>query len=282
MAHKRLRSHIRMVKLIIIIVFFMFSTGCFVPHAQMVRQAQDAFQKGAAMENARKFGFKTADESGDPMTDETAFYSSARGLIEQALEEATSGLQRDDLYGTALTIHALSSWRLGDGKTAVLSANKVLKIVDDPNPKTRVWPRDKAICAAIKPLMEIDSLGKIVNKFDKETTSTVANKKLMKHVDGIRKRLCYSSSGLPEGHPLKVYIAQSQLELAFVVYSGLNKMHRNNRDKHHKKAYDKLKKEGLARLREMAASKAYKMSRENINSLITYYREILGEVSVPQ
>jgi len=282
MPQKQIHSYIGRVKLVVTIALFMFFTGCFVPHAQMVRQAQDAFQKGATVENARKFGFKTIDEAGDPMTDETAYYSSARGLIEQALEEAMPGLMRDDLYGTALTIHALTSWRLGDRKTALASAKEVLKIAKDPKSGTRIWPRDKANCTALDPLIKITDLGVVTSKFDLNSTSTVANDKLMKHVNGIRKELRDSGRSLPEGHPFKIYLAQSELELAYVVYSGLNKMHRNNRDVQHKKTYDKLREDAFAQLQEMATSRAYMKSRDKIDKLITYYTEILNEVSVPQ
>src|SRR5690606_7033133 len=207
-------------------------------------------------------------------------YAAAHGLIERVLAEAAADLRADDLYGTALTIRALCAWRLGDPDAAREAAAEVTALAADPEAGTRVWPRDRALCAALDPLTKIDALGVVVRGFEAATTTAADTQaKLMRHVPGVQQGLRDAAASVPAGHPLRIYLAQAELELAYVVYRGLNKVDRGQRDPTQVDEYDRLRKSALGQLDELR--RAFHEAGDRIDALQEHYRNLLLGVSRP-
>ncbi len=244
----------RLVVALLAAVLCTLATGCFAPHAQMVREAQDAFSEGAELENTRKFDpARQLDPSA--FSGPTDRYAAARGIIEQVLAEAEGDLRRDDLYATALTVHALSSWRLGDTASAEASAKQVRDLVAATEPGTRVWPRDAAVCKALPQLIKVDALGDTVEGLPTGVDAATFETQVMQYVPKVHQELQAAGEELEDGHPLQIYFALADLELTYVVFQGLTaKMTREARRPGHVERYQSMRTDGLKRLQALKAN----------------------------
>lgn len=260
-------------------VLLLLQAACFVPYAQMVRDAQDAFSKGAQLENLVKLGDGLEQL---PLEEPDRYYATARGLVDQAVAESKAELERDHLYGTALTIHALASWRLGDKATAQRSAGEVVDLASDPAVATRVWPRDHSICLALESLMLIDDLGVTAGKVGLATTSGEFGSRVIAPVATVVEGLDGAARLLPEGHPARLYLSQAKAELAFVLNRGLTNMSPDNRDHEHIATYDRIRQQALADLAELAAAARDIEARAAIERRAGQYRARLGFVPGPR
>lgn len=267
----------------VLAVAFMLAvaTGCaFVPHAQMVRDAEDALSRGAELENAQKF--RVSDSLASQVAGSAAgHYASARGLIEQAVKKAKNDLMADDLYGTALTVHAVASWRLGDKTTARKSAGEVVSLATAQTPTTRIWPRDRAICEVMDTLIMIDDLGVIARGFDTSTTAATADAKLMTHVNRLVTNLRAAGDRLPAGHDLKIFLVLCELEIAYIVNVGLNELDLNQRTKSQARTYDGLKARAIERAGKLKDEFRDDGRGQQIEKMIEYYDRLLGPVATP-
>lgn len=252
--------------------------GCFVPHAQIVRNAQDAFSDGATLENRQKYQASALDLSTLDGAEE--HFATARGLAEQALTEFEGELRRDDLYGTTLTVHALSSWRLGDIDASLASAKKVTALAESESANTRVWPRDAALCRALPDLIKIDALGVTAGAFDQDTSAESFDHDLLKPAKAIRNSL-HSTANVEAGHSLEVYFALSDLEIVFVVYRGLTQMHKSRRTQSAVADYLAMRSDALDRLGQLGSNPLHAGRAAALNTHVTYYTYLLlDEIAV--
>lgn len=240
-----------------VVLVALFAASCFVPHAQMVRDAQDAFSRGSEIENQTKIGLTSADGSGH--------YEVALGLVQQALRERPNQLVEDGLYGTALTIKALSLWRI-DAQDSALVVAKRVEDGKDGDREFEVWPRDRAICTSLRYLVDIDNLGVTARMVTSATTSNELDADLMSHVDPVKEGLRTAAQPLSAKHPLRVYLTAAELELAYVVYTGLNEQAPVNRAKQHVQIYEALRDGALDRFQGLIDG-ADKGDQDRIGSL---------------
>lgn len=186
--------------------------ACTVPHVQMVREAQDAFSEGAAMELEHKFN---PESPGDMMTSAAEKYQIAYGMAEQVLRQAPSDLEKDKLLGTALTVKAYSAWRLGDMATASETAAEVGKMSEG------LWPRDKSLCAILVSLMKIDAIGVRAEKIGKIEGATDQAQALKKLQDDAEKTFKDLKNEFVADSQTGAYVGQALCELVFAEQRAL-------------------------------------------------------------
>ncbi len=229
------------------------ATACAAPHAQQVRKAQDALSAGAAIETRVRFSdtasLASVTDSPDP------HYADAVRLIDDALKDSKEALQADSLYGTALTVQAVASWRLGKTTEANAAALKVVTLADAEGSSKAVFPRDEALCRALPTLILIDALGRSVAKIDRaDVPGSLA--KLVAILDaGAKYRAALAKvAELPiiAGHPFQVYLAQSQCEVAFVMKRALGSVRQSRVTNDHRAPYNAARDAALKHLAETA------------------------------
>lgn len=248
------------------IALLSLQAACFVPHAQMVRDAQDAFSKGAELDNRAKLGIGEDLPGADP------YYSTAYGLIQQALRKSEAKLISDDLYGTAMTIKALAAWQLGDLETAKKTASAVVKLATGSSDSTKVWPRDHAVCLALKGLISIDVLAVAVANVK---TADELQSLVFKEVDGINSSIKNAAVELPEAHPLRLYLTQARAELARVVHRGIaNVFPRGQHKTAQADKYRSLRQEVLDEMEAQLESDLFVLMNGAIEKAITRYKGV--------
>jgi hypothetical protein len=140
-------------------VLLLFLSGC--AHLVHLDRAQNAFNRGATLENALAFGTAT-NEAGVGIANPNVFastgvsslspdlhYQLAHSEVSKALK-TDGALKSDGVLGTAWTLRTLCEWKLGrydDARASALLAQKALA-----DNKFR-QPRDEAIVGAIEGLI---------------------------------------------------------------------------------------------------------------------------------
>jgi hypothetical protein len=207
--------------------------ACVSPHhAQQVSDAQSALSAGAALETQAKFSSSEVPLGIEALVhSSTAFYHEAERLIAGVVADDKAALQADSLYGTALTVRAVALWRLGRLDEAEDVAQEVVAVAESardtrsadgaPN---QVYPRDEALCRALPTLIRIDALGRLVGKIvrSEETESREQLEGIL--AGGVEcAEALKEVRDLPEmaGHPLLMYLAQCECEVALVMYRAL-------------------------------------------------------------
>ncbi|HVR35807.1 MAG TPA: hypothetical protein VMS21_08145 [Methylomirabilota bacterium] len=130
------------------------ATGCV--SVNHLRDAQESFNQAAAAENALRLESTTPIDASGGGT--LAAWSSARNgyasalLSLEKLEAADrQRLRQDGLWGTALTLKALSQWRLGHFDGALATAVEARETAAD-----QIYPRDQALLWALPGLIKTD------------------------------------------------------------------------------------------------------------------------------
>src|SRR5678815_2022733 len=77
-----------------------------------LRDAQDSFNQAAAAENALRFDGKASDALASMGALRSSYASTLRSL-ENLSSKDEEALRQDGLWGSALTLKALTQWRLG-------------------------------------------------------------------------------------------------------------------------------------------------------------------------
>lgn len=136
-------------------------------HLTRLESAQDAFNKGAEMDNLSKFS------ENPPEATAATYYGLARVQVSRALEQRGK-LERDGVLANALTIKALSEWKLQHYPEASASAKAALSSMsdrpDDPTPT-----RDKAIMLAMDDLIAIDMANDSIHSVLADTNQTISS-----------------------------------------------------------------------------------------------------------
>ncbi|WP_370154503.1 hypothetical protein [Ferrovibrio sp.] len=93
------------------LAFSLLLGGC---GAHRLSQAQDAFSKGAELENrAAALSADSIAAYGSPF----GYYRQADSILRRDTDERKDDLQQDGLLGTAYALHALTLWRMADLST---------------------------------------------------------------------------------------------------------------------------------------------------------------------
>ena len=190
--------------------------GC-AQHAHQVSDAQDIFSHGAALDLARKFNLD-APGVNDPVQESHRYYALAVGTVNEAIRDGAADLRRDSLYGTALTIKALSLWRLGDTASSKKVADEVIALAGQNSDTDKVWPRDLGICKSLPVLFMIDALADQAKEFAAQDP----NDRKEETIDGIMANAVQTQTALDrivddpvlKGHPFQFFLAEARCEMA--------------------------------------------------------------------
>ncbi len=279
--------HRTILRLVLFIAIVLAMSGCSIEHASMVRDAQDALSVAANRENNAKFDFEAALEV-TTITDPAVGYEEAVGLVNHAIRKANRELKADELYGTALTIRAVALWRLGELQKAESDAQRVLKIANQKDPDTIIWPRDRAICDALVPLMKIDVLGDqaVANDFGQEWRDSENDQQKQAAVlswleksKQVATNLVDVTARQPPGHPIRFYLAQAELELVHVVFVALTNLPTTIRSDSHVTLYHTMRDNALARFDAVIKSVPEDADgKTHLDRAKSYYQKLLEQI----
>lgn len=280
---KRLSRHPMMTGLALVLLML---TGC-AQHALQIRNAQDSFSQGAELELARKFNIAMA-EVANPNEEAQRHYAIALGLINETLRDGAADLKRDSLYGVALTIKALASWRLGDINTALQAAREVAAMADSKTGENRVWPRDRGICKALEALVKIDALAKRATAFEKTPERDKQEKTLADIISGgeeVQAEIGKVGDDADlAGHPFQVYLAQADCELAYVLFTATAAgVHFNTRiqaghSESYKQRYQEVRRRALEGLTAVSGKPGLEMFKKHTEAMKRYYSAMMPEL----
>lgn len=195
-------DHIRRIGVVLLLVFV--TAGC---GAHQLKEAQDSFNQAAAIEAGSSL--EQEQSTGDPLVgDPQAInnYRMALALTNEALDEHADSLAEDKLYGTALMLKALSSWRIAaldeDADTADVQAivGQIETLADKQ--QIELGTRDAVLLKALPGLQE-HALGL------QESDPKKAGKLFESALDTLDRAL--NEENPPEDHPVRVYIRLAQL-----------------------------------------------------------------------
>jgi hypothetical protein len=193
--------------------------GC-AQHAHQVRDAQEIFSQGAELDLARKFNIDVPGVS-DPVQESHRYYALAVGTVNEAIRGGAADLRQDGLYATALTIKALSLWRLGDMAASKEVADEVIALADQHSDADKVWPRDLGICKSLPVLFKIDALGDQAKTFSAQNPNDRREEtieQIMANAEQIQTDLDQMvADPVLRGHPFQFFLAEARCETANVL-----------------------------------------------------------------
>jgi len=173
-----------------------------------LREAQDAFNQAAVAENTLRL--ESARPQEGSASDAPAAWSVARNgyasalLSLEKLDKADEKKLRDDgLWGTALTLNALSQWRLGLFSKALATAGEALNNAGD-----QVYSRDRALLAALPGLIKTDQA---YNKILSDNPALSEVQDLLVGQNGAVANIQSARARVDRQHPVQVYLVQAQL-----------------------------------------------------------------------
>ena len=143
---------------IILIVLFTLAACSGLGGARRLRDAQDAFNEGARLENRlryesafKQYGLDVKNQNAisAPSVDRpTQHYAAALEILASMREPEEIELQNAKLLGTKLTLEALCQWKLGRGTAAISLADAALA-----NLSAESEPRDWVVARALPALV---------------------------------------------------------------------------------------------------------------------------------
>lgn len=167
-----------------------------------LREAQDAFNQGAAAENAQRLVPGNAADTLTSLTSVRTSYATALQSLEKLSDDEKKSLRDDGLWGAALTLKALCQWRLGEYDKALATAVEARK--DTPE---QIYPRDQALLLALPGLIKTDqAYAKILDK-----QSFPAIKELLVGDAGAVSDIRKARAAVGDKHPVQIYLIQAQL-----------------------------------------------------------------------
>jgi tetratricopeptide (TPR) repeat protein len=168
-----------------------------------LREAQDAFNQAAATENALRFDTKASDAAAGLIAVRSGYASALLSLekLEDSKEQAQ--LRNDGLWGTALTLKALTQWRLGQFDKAIATADQAKQNAGD-----QVYPRDQAVMMALPGLVKTDQA---YDKIVRSNTTLVEVEGLLIGERGAVTDIQRARTQTDKDHPVQVYLLQAQL-----------------------------------------------------------------------
>lgn len=136
----------------------LFAIGC--QHVNHLRDAQDSFNQAAALENESKFNPASLSSTQEEavaaarltsLSTVKSGYAAALLSLKTMPKDQVKQLKQDKLWGVALTLQALSEWKLGQHAAALKTADLAISSASD-----QTYPRDAAILQALPGLIRID------------------------------------------------------------------------------------------------------------------------------
>jgi hypothetical protein len=138
---------------LVLTVVLVAMAGC--QSVNHLRDAQEAFNRAATLENKLRYAandpntlFKT--EASEALTEVGSVQSSYAAALLSLENVDEAKLKQDRLWGSALTLKALTQWRLGRYEDALTTANTAKAN------SNQLFPRDAAIVEALPGLIKID------------------------------------------------------------------------------------------------------------------------------
>lgn len=134
-------------------------TGCASPNVDLVRQAQDNYNRAAQLDNQSRLftGYRVEDQDIVKRASINSMYASVVTSIEGLKPEAVQQVKADGLWGNLLTIKAISEWRLGRYPQAATTAEKALSFTQG------ILPRDQVIAEVMSHLIRNDQAKNFVD-----------------------------------------------------------------------------------------------------------------------
>jgi hypothetical protein len=177
----------------------LLAAGC--AGVNRLREAQDSFNQAAAAENAMRFDVKPADAVAG-LNAISSGYASALLSLEKLGGADQRQLQADGLWGTALTLKALTQWRLGMFEKAMATSEEARQSAGD-----QIYPRDRALMAALPGLIKTDqAYNKILSN---APLSDVEG--LLIGESGAVANIESARNLVGRDHPVQIYLVQAQL-----------------------------------------------------------------------
>ena len=269
---------IRILKTALILTVLLM--GC-TQHAHQVRDAQDIFSHGAGLDLARKFNMEVPGVS-DPLLESHRYYALAVGTVNEAIRDGAADLKRDDLYGTALTIKALSLWRLGETASSKEAADEVIALAGQSSNTSKVWPRDLGICKSLPVLFKIDALGDQAKEFvaqEPDNRREEAVNRIMANTDQTETELnIIVNAPFLEGHPFQFFLAEARCEMGNVLQeaAAATAVFPNNGAQKYYERYNDYRSKALQDLQNVVAAHDLDEGfQARADKMHTYYSGIL-------
>jgi hypothetical protein len=206
-SHPASRTHLasRIAVVFAALLLAVWAVGC--ASINYLREAQDAFNQAAAAESTLRFE-STSPVDGNASATAAAWssarngYTSALLSLEKLDAEDQRRLRADGLWGTALTLKALSQWRLGLFDKALVTADEARTTASD-----QVYPRDQALLLALPGLIKTDqAYDKILRQRPLAEVEA-----LLIGSNGAVANLEAARASVDRDHPVNLYLLQSQL-----------------------------------------------------------------------
>jgi hypothetical protein len=156
--------------------------GC--AEVNYLRDAQSSFNEAARLENQSRMAQTVTFASAPGVGNEDiirAGYANAVFSINCLNSKQIESLKSDKLWGVALTIKALSYWRLGNyDKDKEGNYDKVGQVITEANALSgdQLYPRDRAIMKALPGLLQIDEAWTLIFAKTKEMTPEAKKQRL--------------------------------------------------------------------------------------------------------
>ena len=181
-----------------------------------LREAQSAFNEAAALENSLRFDperLVQADGSATVggLASVQSGYAAALHSLEALDSNEEQALKHEKLWGVALTLKALTYWRLGRHDEALDTAATVNAEASD-----QLFPRDAAVVRALPGLVKTD----LAYQYTVETATldAVAKANSLAKVkgyllgnEGAQGDLKAALAKVDAEHPVRVYLLQAKL-----------------------------------------------------------------------
>lgn len=195
---KRIRPHTR--RLAVCLAVALLLSGC--AATNHLRDAQAAFNDGAAAENAERLAPGEAEAALTSLAAARTSYASALQSLAQLEDDGQDRLRSDGLWGTALTLKAMCQWRLGNYDAALATAHEA-----EANTPEQIYPRDRALLVALPGLIKTDQAYALIASHG----SLADVNALLVGPTGAVQDLQQARAAVDPDHPLQAYLIQAQL-----------------------------------------------------------------------
>jgi len=255
----------RLVVFSLCLASFMGLVGC-VENAKTVREAQAAFSRAATIENRSLLG---AEQAVQGSTEAATDYRMAATTMQKLIADKSDDLKKDNLLCTAMIIAALSWWRLGDNDAALKVVNESANCSEAP---TGTQPgRDLALFQALPGLIRIDQANK---KISASSGNDLQFNDVMRLLEDANNILQTTRSEVGTGHPLQLYLIQSQLAIVrnwqFAIYKKNFRMNQLLCETGH------ARQQCVKLVAELACSSLGVAGQPSIEQLLTYWEYVAG------
>ena len=194
-----------------IILVGLLLTAC--TEVNYLRDAQSSFSEAARLENDLRTQPGLDPQANDLLKENEvrAGYASAIASINLLQAGQIERLKSDKIWGVALTIKAMSYWRLGDYDQMQNVVNQANQVAD------QIYPRDKAMLQALPGLRRVDEAHAIVaaaiegNEAQRKKLKNERREAVARLVERAVQILGEARKSAPAEHALYAYLIQSEL-----------------------------------------------------------------------